>query len=165
VKRFRLLTVALGSVCLLGGARSTASTRMDTAHMNTATTHASGTFDVKVTPLTSEYPVLSRMDIDKQFHGDIEGTSRGQMIAASTDVKDSAVYVALEKVTGTVHGKRGTFLLQHSGVMTRGVPHLTVTVVPDSGTDQLIGLAGQMTIKIEGGKHFYEFDYTLGSDK
>jgi hypothetical protein len=159
------MVLTIAGACLLGGSGVTVSTQTHTAHMNTATMRASGTFDVKITPLTSEDPLLQRMNIDKQFHGDIEGTSKGQMMAAGTDVKDSGVYVALEKVTATVNGKSGSFLLQHSGVMTKGVPHLSVTVVPDSGTGQLTGLAGQLAIKIEGGKHFYDFDYTLAAEK
>jgi hypothetical protein len=101
------------------------------------------------------------MSIDKQFHGDLEATSQGEMLMAGTEVKGSAGYVAMERVTGTLHGRAGAFTLQHSGTMTRGVPQLSVTVVPDSGTGQLVGLAGKMAIKIADGKHFYEFDYTL----
>src|SRR5258706_10168790 len=102
---------------------------------------------------------LGRMAIDKQFRGDLEGTSKGQMLAAGTAVKDSAGYVALERVRGTLNGRRGSFVLQHSGTLTRGAPELTITVVPDSGTEELAGLAGRMTITIEGGKHTYDFDY------
>jgi hypothetical protein len=135
----------------------------------TVTTHASGTFDVKVTPQAPEDNAqdasLSRLTIDKQFHGDLAGTSNGQMLAAGTSVQGSAGYVAIEKVTGTLSGRSGSFVLQHSGTMTRGAPTLTITVVPDSGTGQLAGLAGKMTIKIEGGKHLYEFEYTLGETK
>ena len=83
------------------------------------------------------------------------------MLSAMTEVKGSAGYVAMERVTGTLHGRSGSFVLQHSGTMTRGAPQMSVTVVPDSGTGQLAGLAGQMTIKITDGKHFYEFEYTL----
>jgi hypothetical protein len=101
------------------------------------------------------------MSIDKQFHGELEGTSKGQMLAVSSDVKGSAGYVAMERVNGTLQGRRGSFALQHSGTMTRGAPQLSVSVVPDSGTDQLEGLSGKMTINIVDGKHFYEFDYTL----
>lgn len=127
------------------------------------TTHASGTFEVKLTPQDdkSEDSGLGKMVIDKQFHGDLEAVSKGQMLAAGTAVKDSAGYVAMERVSGTLHGRKGGFVLQHSGTMTRGVPQLTVTVVPDSGTDQLAGLAGKMMIKIADGKHSYEFEYTL----
>ncbi len=137
---------------------------------------ASGTFDVKLTPRddqVNEKPTgqpadskgstaLGRMTIDKKFHGDLEGISQGQMLSAMTSVQGSAGYVAIEKVTGTLQGKSGSFVLQHSGTMTRGAPELTVTVVPDSATGQLIGLAGKMTIKITDGKHFYDFEYTLG---
>ena len=128
--------------------------------------HANGTFDVKVSPqATDEKPggsTLGRMSLDKQFHGDLEGTSKGEMLTAGTStVKDSAGYVAIERVTGTLKGRSGTFVLQHSGTMTRGAPSLTITVVPDTGTDQLVGLTGAMTITITGGKHLYEFHYTL----
>lgn len=105
---------------------------------------------------------LGRMSIDKQFHGDLEGTSRGFMLSsAATIVKGSGGYVAMERVTGKLKDRSGSFVLQHSGTMTRGVAQLSVTVVPDSGTDQLAGLAGIMTIKIDAGKHSYEFEYTL----
>lgn len=106
-------------------------------------------------------PTVGRLSIDKQFHGDLEATSKGQMLAAATDVEGSAGYVALERVSGTLHGHSGTFALQHSGIMTRGAPQLTITVVPDSGSGQLVGLAGKMTIDIVDGKHFYDFEYTL----
>jgi hypothetical protein len=123
--------------------------------------HASGTFEVKLHPLTTEEKALGRMSIDKQFHGDLEGASKGEMLAAMTSVKGSAGYVAMERVSGSLLGKKGDFILQHSGAMTRGVPQQSVTVVPDSGTDQLAGLSGTMTIIIADGKHSYEFDYEL----
>jgi uncharacterized protein DUF3224 len=128
------------------------------------TSHATGTFEVKATPQPAEAgsdPDLSRLNLDKQFHGDLDGTSKGIMLAASTSVKGSAAYVAMEKVTGTLKGRSGSFILQHSGTMTRGEPQLRVSVVPDSGTGQLVGLAGTMDIKIADGKHFYDFEYTL----
>jgi len=127
------------------------------------TTHANGTFEVKLTPQDdkSEDAKLGRMTIDKQFHGELEGTSKGQMLSAMTDVQGSAGYVAIEKVSGTLQGHKGSFVLQHSATMTRGEPQLTIIVVPDSGTDQLVGLAGKMTIKIADGKHYYDFEYTL----
>jgi hypothetical protein len=128
-------------------------------------THARGTFEVKLNPQPPEDkvgdPTVGRMSIEKQFHGDLEATSKGQMLTAMTDIKGSAGYVAIERVGGTLHGRTGSFALQHSGTMTRGTPQLSVTVVPDSGTGQLVGLAGTMDIKITDGKHFYEFDYTL----
>ena len=134
------------------------------------TKHAKGAFDVKVTPQKpdskeAETSKLGRMSLDKQFHGDLEATSTGEMLAAMTEIKGSAGYVAMERVNGTLHGRSGTFVLQHSATMTRGVPQMNVTVVPDSGTDGLVGLTGTMTIKIEEGKHFYEFDYTLPAAK
>jgi hypothetical protein len=101
------------------------------------------------------------MSIDKKFHGDLDGVSKGQMLAAGTVVKGSAGYVAIELITGTLHGRKGSFVLQHSGTMTRGAPELSVTVVPDSGTDQLVELSGKMMITIVNGKHLYDFDYTL----
>lgn len=126
---------------------------------------ASGTFEVKLTPQAPDDGAAEatpgRMTIDKQFHGDLEGISRGQMLAAMTSVEGSAGYVAIERVSGTLHGRRGAFVLQHSGTMTRGTPQLTITVVPDSGTDELAGLAGQMMINVADGKHTYEFAYTL----
>jgi hypothetical protein len=126
-------------------------------------TRASGPFDVKVIPQAPDEAGggLGRMLLDKQFHGDLEATSKGQMLAAGTAVEGSAGYVAMETVSGTLHGRRGTFVLQHSGTMNRGTPQLSITVVPDSGTGELAGLAGKMTIDISGGKHAYDFEYTL----
>ena len=124
---------------------------------------ASGSFNVNLTPQneTVETPV-GRMTIDKQFHGHLEATSKGQMLMASSEsVQGSAGYVAIEKVTGTLNGRRGSFYLQHSGIMTRGAGELTITVIPDTGTDHLTGLTGRMNIIIADGKHSYEFDYTL----
>ena len=127
-------------------------------------TRATGPFEVKLAPQPQE-PAgdasLGRMTIDKRFHGDLDGTSKGQMLTAGTDVKGSAAYVAIEKVDGVLHGRRGSFALQHTGIMNRGAPQLTITVVPDSGTDQLVGLSGKMMINIADGKHSYDFDYTL----
>src|SRR5438105_5764139 len=102
------------------------------------------------------------MSIDKQFHGDLEATSKGEMLSAMTAVKGSAGYVAMEKVTGTLNGRSGAFTLQHNATMKRGTPQLSIAVVPDSGTGQLEGIAGKMDIKIApDGKHSYVFDYTL----
>src|SRR5262245_57020135 len=130
---------------------------------STATTRASGPFDVKLTPPddTGDKP-FGRMSFDTQLHGSLEATSHGEMLTAMTAVEGSGAYVALERVEGTLEGRKGTFLLQHNAFMTRGAPHLTVTVVPDSGTRELVGLTGTMGIRIEeGGKHFYDFDYSL----
>ncbi len=127
--------------------------------------HATGTFDVKLNPFPpdayTEGTPLARLAIDKQFHGDLAATSQGQMLSAGTAVDGSAGYVAIERVTGTLAGRRGSFVLQHSGLMNRGAPHLTITVVPDSGTDELTGLAGAMTIHIADGAHSYTLDYSL----
>jgi hypothetical protein len=125
--------------------------------------HASGTFEVKITPRAAdpEAPAVGRMAIDKEFHGGLEATSKGQMLTAATSVKGSAGYVAIERVTGSLDGRNGTFVLQHSGTITRGAPQLIVGVVPDSGTGELAGLAGAMTIAIADGKLSYDFEYTL----
>ncbi|HEX8029385.1 MAG TPA: DUF3224 domain-containing protein [Vicinamibacterales bacterium] len=127
---------------------------------------AKGTFDVKITPqasdLAPEGPNLGRMSLDKQYHGDLSGAAKGEMItAAGITVKESAAYSAVERITGTLHGKNGSFALQHTGVMNRGTPSLAITVVPDSGTGELAGLAGRMEIVIEGKQHSYILEYTL----
>ncbi len=126
------------------------------------TTRASGMFEVKLLAQATEAAPLGRLSIDKQFHGDLAGTSKGEMLSFRSDVPGSAGYVAMERVTGTLHGRAGTFVLQHSGTVDRGAASLTVSVVPDSGTGALVGLAGKLDIKIADGKHVYEFDYTLG---
>ena len=122
---------------------------------------ATGTFEVKLDPQAQDVSGLGRLSIDKTFSGDLDGTSKGQMLAASTETPGSAGYVALERVTGTLAGRSGTFILQHTGTMNRGVPSLSVTVVPDSGTGQLIGLAGSFAIDIGGKEHRYAFDYQI----
>ncbi|MGA3039562.1 MAG: DUF3224 domain-containing protein [Bryobacteraceae bacterium] len=125
---------------------------------------ASGTFEVKLSPQPADTgaPAIGRISIDKQFHGGLEAASCGQMLTAVTTVKESAGYVAMEQVTGSLHGRSGAFVLQHTGTMTRGAPQLIVSVVPDSGAGELAGLDGTMTITIADGKHSYEFVYTLG---
>jgi hypothetical protein len=127
--------------------------------------HASGTFEVKMMPQADENisdPTIGRMSLDKQFQGDLDASSKGQMLAVRGDVAGSAGYVAMERVTGTLQGRTGTFALQHTGTMTRGVPEMSVTVVPDSGTGELTGIAGKMIVNIVEKKHFYELEYTLG---
>ena len=129
--------------------------------------HATGPFDVKVAPQKPDSDIaqaanLSRMSLDKQFHGELDAVSKGEMIAGGTEVKGSGAYVAMERVTGTLKGRKGSFLLYHTGIMHRGVPTLSVTVVPDSGTEELKGLAGKMNIIIApDGKHSYDFEYSL----
>lgn len=122
-----------------------------------------GAFDVKMIPQAPDEKAVNvgRMLLDKRFHGDLEATSEGQMLAFSSTVKGSAGYVALEQVSGTLQGRTGTFVLQHNGTMNRGEPQLTITVVPDSGTGELAGLTGAMTIEIADGKHAYGFEYSL----
>ena len=129
---------------------------------------AKGPFDVKLNPQPlaleddGEGAARGRMSLDKRFHGDLDATSKGEMLTAMSGTQGSAGYVAIEKVTGTLGGRAGTFALQHSATMTRGAPDLRIIVVPDSGTGALAGLTGTMKIVIaEGGKHFYEFEYAL----
>jgi hypothetical protein len=128
---------------------------------------AAGPFDVKVTPQKPDTQIaraanLGRLTIDKRFHGDLEGISKGEMLATQTDMPGSAGYVALERVTGKLHGRSGSFVLQHSATMQRGTPTSSITVVPDSGTGELRGLSGRMTINVAGdGAHSYEFDFKL----
>jgi len=133
------------------------------------THHAAGPFDVKLTPDPfadkAVDSTLGRMLIEKQFHGDLDGTSKGEMLTVATSVKGSGVYVAVERVTGTLQGRKGSFALHHTGIMTRGTPELKITVVPDSGTEELEGIRGSMMIKIEGGKHSYELEYSLPEQK
>lgn len=127
-------------------------------------TRAAGPFDVKITPQddNSEDPLLNRMLLDKSYLGDLEATSKGQMLTAGSAVKGSGAYVAIEKVSGTLNGRSGTFILQHVGTMNRNVPQLTITVVPDSGTGDLEGISGNMNITIApGGKHSYDLEYEL----
>ena len=127
---------------------------------------ATGTFEVKLAPVgndsTPDGPNLGRMSMDKTFTGDFQGAGKGEMItAAGLAVKESAAYSAVERLTGTLHGKKGSFALQHTGIMDRGKPSLTITVVPDSATGQLVGLTGKMDIIIEGKEHKYVFEYSL----
>jgi hypothetical protein len=127
--------------------------------------HANGTFDVKITPQKDEGAgdaPIGRMGIDKQYHGDLEGSGLGQMLALmASEVKDSGAYVAIERVRGTLRGRKGSFAVHHRGIMTRGAQDLLITVIPDSGTEELTGISGTMTIDIKDGKHFYGFDYTV----
>jgi Protein of unknown function (DUF3224) len=131
----------------------------------TAVMMARGTFEVQIAPLPgdayADAATLGRMTIDKQFSGDLVGAGKGQMLTGMGSVKGSAAYSAIERVTGTLSGKRGSFVLQHTGVMTRGEQSLLITVVPDSGTDDLSGISGTLRIIIEGKQHSYELEYTL----
>ena len=129
------------------------------------TQHATGPFEVKLAPIDPAFKTednsMGRMSIDKQFHGDLEATSKGEMLTAGTPVKGSAGYVAMERVSGSLNGRTGTFILQHNATMNRGTPQLSIVVVPDSGTGQLTGLSGSLNIQIAAGKHSYDFAYSL----
>jgi Protein of unknown function (DUF3224) len=124
---------------------------------------ATGTFEVKMAPLehSAGDPGLGRMSLDKQYHGELIATAKGEMLTAMTAVNGSAVYVAIERVTGTLGGRSGSFALHHTGIMTRGTPSLSVRIVPDSGTGGLEGLTGTMDILIEGRQHSYVLEYEL----
>ena len=128
---------------------------------------AKGTFEVKLNPLETYNQAagaeLGRMSIDKTFAGDLVGTSQGEMLTGGSPAEGSAGYVAIERVTGSLQGRRGSFLLQHSGTMTPTLQEATITVIPGSGTGELEGIAGTLSIEIEEGKHFYDFEYTLPS--
>jgi hypothetical protein len=125
-----------------------------------------GSFEVKIVPQKPDNPPaeaskLGRMSIDKQFHGTLEAASKGEMLAIMNAETGSGGYVAMERVSGMLDGRIGSFVLQHSATMNRGVPTLSVQVAPDSGDGDLVGLSGTMNIRIETGKHFYDFEYTI----
>jgi len=140
-----------------------------TAPAPSGTLHAKGTFDVKLTPQGEsdrrDGAATARMTADKQYHGDLEGTGQGEMLSALADVKGSGSYVAIERVSGTLHGRKGTFVLDHRGRMTRGAQQLEINVVPDSGTGEIAGLTGRMGITITEGRHDYDFEYVLSEAK
>jgi Protein of unknown function (DUF3224) len=126
---------------------------------------AAGSFDVKVTPQKPDTQIaraanIGRLTLDKRFHGELEGTGKGEMLASQSDVPGSAGYVAMERITGTLNGRSGGFILQHSATMTRGAPVSSIVVVPDSGTGELRGISGRMTVTVDAeGSHSYEFDF------
>jgi len=128
-------------------------------------TQATGPFEVKLNPEPlsdiAGKTGLGRLSLDKKFQGDLVAVSQGEMLSFRSSVQGSAGYVAMETVTGTLHGRHGSFVLQHSSTMTRGVPEQSITVVPDSGTGELAGLSGRLLITIVEGQHAYRFDYTL----
>lgn len=128
--------------------------------------HATGSFEVKLAPQKPDNPqaeaaALGRMSIDKQFEGDLEATSQGEMLSVLDRNLGSGGYAAMERVTGRLHGREGSFVLQHDATMNRGAAKMDIFVVPDTGTGQLTGISGSMTISIEGGKHLYDFEYSL----
>ena len=126
---------------------------------------ATGSFEVTLQPLSNSEvtgePLFGRLLLTKKFSGDLTATARGQMLSAGTLTKGSAGYVAIDQVTGTLEGRQGSFVLQHTGSMNRGVPTLSIMVVPDSGTEELTGLSGTLSINIIDGKHFYDFIYSV----
>lgn len=168
---WRFFISALALMICLAPASSPAHARLQSSGTSPAqkgtdmTKHATGTFDVKVIPEgtddKAEGSSLGQMSLDKQYHGDLDGTSKGRMLTAGTDVKGSAGYVAMERFTGTLSGHKGSFVLQHTGTMNRGALQLSITVVPDSGTGELAGITGKMAIVITEGKHSYDFEYAL----
>ena len=166
LRMIRPIVVAFALLCLMPQNQPLilAQTQQEAAVVH----HATGSFDVKIEPQKPDNAPavasgLGRMSIDKQFHGDLEATSKGEMLSLLNRDIGSGGYVALEKVTGTLQGKTGSFALEHNATMERGKPFLNIIVVPDSGTGELTGLAGTMKIRIESGKHFYDFDYTLAA--
>lgn len=127
--------------------------------------HASGTFEVMMQPQgesdQADGTTLARMSLDKRFQGDLQATGKGEMLAARTGIPTSAAYVAIERVTGALHGLNGSFVLVHKGVMRQDAQDLLIEVVPDSGSGELAGIAGRLGIRIEASQHYYDFDYTL----
>ena len=170
---FHRIALAIGvssvALCLTFPGRALAQSSAGPSRASTreevVMSRANGTFEVKLAPQPADGyadgTTMGRMTLDKQFRGDLEGTSKGQMLTAITSVKGSAGYVALELVSGTIAGRSGSFIFQHSGTMSRGGQTLALTVVPDSGTDGLTGISGTMVIIIANGAHSYEFDYAL----
>ncbi|MGA9423068.1 MAG: DUF3224 domain-containing protein [Rhodanobacteraceae bacterium] len=130
--------------------------------------HARGTFEVDLQPLVSHAATpesgIARMSIDKQFRGDLDAASKGEMLSAGAPRSGSAGYVAIEHVQGTLDGRNGGFALQHSGTLRNGDARLAVNVVPGSGTGELEGIAGSMAIVIADGKHSYDLEYSLGDE-
>ncbi len=161
VKLAIVLLAALSCGTALFAAQRSAAQRSVKGNTDVIEATATGTFDVKLTPAGTPDAPVSAMAISKTFHGDLDGTSAGQMLAVRTAVDGSAGYVAMERVTATLGGSHGSFALQHSGSMDRGAQSLSVTVVPDSATEGLAGLTGAMDIKIDGGEHRYIFRYKL----
>jgi len=160
----RIVAVVLGAslLCVFGSlAQQTKPTAPPSAQETTMELHARGAFDVKLVPAADKVGDIARMTVDKQYHGDLEATAKGEMLSVGSGTDGSGVYVAIEQVQGTLGGRTGGFALHHTGIMTRGTPHLAITIAPDSGTGQLAGISGRLDIKIESGKHSYDLVYTL----
>ena len=153
-----------GVLALIACVAHAQSTPSQTKEPSMSTNTIRGEFDVKMLPQAADPALgeaIGRFGLDKRFHGALDGPSKGQMLAFRSAVEGSAGYVAMEQVDGTLDGKAGTFVLQHSGTMDRGAQSLVLTVVPDSGTGALEGLSGTMKIEITGGKHYYVFEYSI----
>jgi hypothetical protein len=163
MKSWILGVVVIGAVCLCPVFVASGPAQTSTSSQKEAVMKAMGSFEVKMTPQDDKAgDGLSRMLLDKQYHGDLEGTAKGQMLTGGISASKSGAYVAIEKFTGTLRGRSGSFVLHHTGIMTRGTPDLTILVAPDSGTGELSGISGKMTIHIAAdGKHSYEFEYTI----
>jgi len=164
--RLHVLRLATGACVLALSTLTLAHVRADSRpdqKEDTMTARAQGTFDVDMQPLAEDagWGEFARMSIDKQFHGDLEGRSKGVMLAAQTAVEGSAGYVALERVTAELAGRSGSFVLQHGGMMGPGRQSLDIEVVPDSGTGELEGLSGRLEILFQEQGHAYVFDYSL----
>jgi hypothetical protein len=169
VSRFVVGLAMLFCLATFAAAQKNSSVRKTNQKEKIVSKIAKGTFEVKVTPLAAEEnvgdPMIGRLALEKQFSGALSGTSKGQMLGIGTDIKDSGGYVAAERFTGTLDGKKGSFSLQHSGTMQAGKFVLNVIVVPDSGTGELTGITGKMNILIKDGKHLYEFEYSFVKKK
>lgn len=170
LRRSLVAGLALGPICLATGqdkSRAASTPQRETVLVPAEKSpmkiiKATGPFDVKMTPAPAADAAVGRFTLDKKYHGDLEGSATGEMLTAMTAVKGSAGYVAIEKVTGTLAGRTGSFHLQHHGVMNRSAPTLLITVVPDSGTGELTGLTGRMNISIAAdGAHYYTLEYSL----
>ncbi len=166
----RLAAIVAAMLLVAASQARTQPATVPTLKGKSMTLEATGTFEVKVKPLTEDIKVpgvpVGRMSIDKQFKGDLEGTSLGEMMTVGTPVKGSAGYVAVEVVTGSIKGRKGAFTLMHHATMKENADfRMNIVVVPDSATGELAGLTGKMDIIIEGAKHSYRFDYTLPEAK
>ena len=158
-----LALVAFASISCTSSSNVEQNSKINTASLENVMT-IKGEFEISMIPQEDGDFEAGRSTLDKKYYGDLEGTGKGQMLSVRTSVEGSAGYVVIEHVTGTLSGRSGSFTLQHSGIMNRGESKLTISVVPDSGTDELSGLSGDMNIIITEGKHYYEFTYTLDSN-
>jgi hypothetical protein len=156
---------ALMAVLMAAGPACAGPPQAKTPPENKFMNEVNGEFEVKIVPVDTGDDKMGMMILDKHYHGDLNAIGQGRMLTGMTDVKGSAVYVAIERVKGKLHGAEGTFLIHHTGLMARGSQSLVIRVVPDSGSGELAGLDGEMHIKIADGKHFYRFQYTLGTQK